>query len=170
MYCINCGNEIPEGQNVCPSCNSQIEKKEEAPSVATPVAPATQTAQTVPAYTYTPRGVSNMKANANNLDKSTKGIALLGFFLFPIGIIFYFLSKKDTPVRAKTALQGSIFGIVTFSVAAVVFIFLVLPVVKRYSLKYMCVTNYPGSYYTYQTYTCHKPDGSELTIMPKEGY
>ncbi len=150
MYCIKCGNEIPENAVICPSCNTPIKKKEEV--------------------IVNNSGQNAGRVNTNSTlsyDSGTKGIATLGLLLPPIGIVFYFLTKKDTPNRAKTALKGAIFGIVTYSLAAVIFIFFVLPIEKKYALKYQCVTNTPGSTYNYQTYTCTHPDGTEIQTIPK---
>lgn len=147
MYCIKCGGEIPEGSDFCPNCNTPMVKKEEPVSV--------EPDNLIQNESYKP------------YDTSTKGMAATGFFLPPVGIIFFFLAKKDTPIRAKTALEGAIFGIVTYALAAVIFIYLVLPVEKKYAIKYQCEKNTPGAVYNYATYTCNHPDGTEIKIIPK---
>lgn len=153
MFCSNCGEDIPEGQNVCPSCGASINN---------PVPNATNTVTTP---INNPESVNTTVVNS--FDVPTKGLGALSLIFPPIGFVFYFISKKETPNRAKAALQGAWFGFVTYAVAALLFIFAILPIVKRYALKYQCVTNTPGAVYDYKTYTCTHPDGKEVQIMPK---
>ncbi len=156
MYCIKCGNEIPDGSTICPNCNETIIQKASIDDeiINRNVEPEANNTNTV-------------KSNHKNYDTSTRGMAATGFFLPPVGLIFYFLSKKDTPVRAKTALEGAIFGLCTYGLAAVIFIFLILPVEKKLTMKYLCETNIPGSIYSFENYTCTHPDGSTQQLLMK---
>ena len=147
MYCIKCGSEIPSGSNSCTNCNTPVTKKESVEIIQANKAP--------------------VKKRGEAYDASTKGMAATGFFLPPVGILFYLFAKKDTPVRAKTALQGALFGIVTYALAAVIFIYLILPIEKKFVLKYQCIKNTPGATYNYSNYTCTHPNGTEVKIIPK---
>lgn len=46
-------------------------------------------------------------------DKPNAGFAVLGFFLPLIGLILYLVWKSETPLKAKSCLNGAIAGFIT---------------------------------------------------------
>ena len=143
MFCLNCGNEINDNDKVCHYCGKEtsVQLEEEIAKE--------ENKEVVKTY-------SN-----DSYDKTTKGMAAGSLLMPPFGIAYYFMSKKDFPNKAHGALEASIFGLVTYTIAALIFVFLVLPIEKNYILKYECEKSVPGSVYTYSTHTCKRPDGSE---------
>lgn len=140
MYCINCAEEIPNGNNTCPKCGTPVVRKEEQIEKVS--------------------SVDNVNNSAvNNFDRISKGLSAFSLIIPPVGFIFYFATKKDTPSKAKSALKAGIFGLVTYAIAAVIFFVFALPLVKRYAFKYECVKNTPGAVYDYKKYQCIHPDG-----------
>lgn len=46
----------------------------------------------------------------NDIDSSSVGFALLGFFIPIVGLILYFVWKESQPLKAKSAGKGALIG------------------------------------------------------------
>lgn len=166
MFCVNCGNEVNEGSKFCSNCGQAI-NNETTPNL-NDVQNNTNNITNFKINENNNANINNLNINgnnnintSNNFDTPSKGLSTGALLLPPLGIAYYFLSKKDFPNKAHGALEASIFGIVTYTVAALIFIFIILPIEKQYIIKYECEKSIPGSVYYDDTHTCKRPDGSE---------
>ena len=85
MFCKNCGKDIAADAKFCPSCGTTV-----AGEAAQPVAPQ-------------PAKVEGEKAT---------GMAILGFLIPIVGVIYYFVKRKENPEKYKPVLWASLGGFV----------------------------------------------------------
>ena len=121
MRCPNCNHEVKEGMLFCQQCGTKIE------AVRTPtevVATPTEAVRTPEEAVATPQAVNLQESiiPPEKLQKSpvknapveggTFGWAVLGFLLFPIGLILFFIWRREYPKRAKSSGKGAFLGLV----------------------------------------------------------
>ena len=107
MRCPNCNHEVKEGMLFCQQCGTKIEAvrtPEEA--VATPQAVNGQEG-TIP-----PEKLQKRPVKKAPVEGGTFGWAVLGFLLFPVGLILFFIWRREHPKRAKSSGKGALFGLV----------------------------------------------------------
>jgi len=110
-YCPNCGTELPEGANACPSCGASVNQ----PAAAAVV---------VPNYDHT------SDFEAEDIEKN-KVFAVLGYLIGLVGIVIVFLGAKDSAYamyHAKQALKIEITAILLGVVTAVLCWTCIVPV------------------------------------------
>ena len=101
MRCPNCNHEVKEGMLFCQQCGTKIE------AVRTPVEAVrtpTEAVRTPEEAVATPQAV--------NGQGGTFGWAVLGFLLFPVGLILFFIWRREHPKRAKSSGKGAFLGLV----------------------------------------------------------
>ena len=121
MRCPNCNHEVKEGMLFCQQCGTKIE------AVRTPtevVATPTEAVRTPEEAVATPQAVNLQESiiPPEKLQKSpvknapveggTFGWAVLGFLLFPIGLILFFIWRREYPKCAKSSGKGAFLGLV----------------------------------------------------------
>ena len=121
MRCPNCNHEVKEGMLFCQQCGMKIE------AVRTPtevVATPTEAVRTPEEAVATPQAVNLQESiiPPEKLQKSpvknapveggTFGWAVLGFLLFPVGLILFFIWRREYPKRAKSSGKGAFLGFV----------------------------------------------------------
>lgn len=121
MRCPNCNHEVKEGMLFCQQCGTKIE------AVRTPVEAVrtpTEAVRTPEEAAATPQAVNLQESiiPPEKLQKSpvknapveggTFGWAVLGFLLFPIGLILFFIWRREYPKRAKSSGKGAFLGLV----------------------------------------------------------
>ena len=119
MRCPNCNHEVKEGMLFCQQCGTKIE------AVRTPtevVATPTEAVRTPEEAVATPQAVNLQESiiPPEKLQKSpvknapveggTFGWAVLGFLLFPIGLILFFIWRREYPKRATSSGKGALLG------------------------------------------------------------
>ena len=107
MRCPNCNHEVKEGMLFCQQCGTKIEAvrtPEEA--VATPQAVNGQEG-TIP-----PEKLQKSPVKNAPVEGGTFGWAVLGFLLFPVGLILFFIWRREHPKRAKSSGKGALLGLV----------------------------------------------------------
>ena len=136
MYCIKCGNEIPDNADRCPNCGESISKTDNNNEVNNVINEDVQS-QIMPEENINNNLTSNNEF-VNSYDVPSNGLAALSLIIPPLGLIYYIKTKKDTPIRSKSALNGFIVGIITYILASTIFIYIILPIEKKYALGYQC--------------------------------
>lgn len=121
MRCPNCNHEVKEGMLFCQQCGTKIE------AVRTPVEAVrtpTEAVRTPEEAVATPQAVNEQEGTipTEKVQKSpvknapeeggTFGWAVLGFLLFPIGLILFFIWRREYPKRAKSSGKGAFLGFV----------------------------------------------------------
>ena len=121
MRCPNCNHEVKEGMLFCQQCGTKIE------AVRTPVEAVrtpTEAVRTPEEAVATPQAVNGQEGTIppEKLQKSpvknapveggTFGWAVLGFLLFPVGLILFFIWRREYPKRAKASGKGAFLGLV----------------------------------------------------------
>ena len=121
MRCPNCNHEVKEGMLFCQQCGTKIE------AVRTPtevVATPTEAVRTPEEAVATPQAVNGQegiiptekvqKSPVKNapVEGGTFGWAVLGFLLFPVGLILSFIWRREYPKRAKASGKGAFLGFV----------------------------------------------------------
>ena len=128
MRCPNCNHEVKEGMLFCQQCGTKIEAvRTPTEAVATPteaVATPTEAVRTPEEAVATPQAVNGQEGTipTEKLQKSpvknapveggTFGWAVLGFLLFPVGLILFFIWRREYPKRAKSSGKGAFLGLV----------------------------------------------------------
>ncbi len=106
MFCSKCGTRLPWADAVQRPSSEQETTAEQA---------------SVPEQALSPAHSSHSVSR----DKPSFGYALQGFIFPVIGLILYFVLRTDTPLRAKSAGHGALWG---FAVQLVVVIVLLISV------------------------------------------
>ena len=121
MRCPNCNHEVKEGMLFCQQCGTKIE------AVRTPVEAVrtpTEAVRTPEEAVATPQAVNGQEGTipTEKVQKSpvknapveggTFGWAVLGFLLFPVGLILSFIWRREYPKRAKASGKGAFLGLV----------------------------------------------------------
>ena len=121
MRCPNCNHEVKEGMLFCQQCGTKIE------AVRTPVEAVrtpTEAVRTPEEAVATPKAVNGQEGTipTEKVQKSpvknapveggTFGWAVLGFLLFPVGLILFFIWRREHPKRAKSSGKGAFLGLV----------------------------------------------------------
>lgn len=114
MRCPNCNHEVKEGMLFCQQCGTKIEAvrtTEEAVRTPEEVVAAPQAVNLqesiIPAEKMQKSPVKN-----NLSEGSAFGWGVLGFLLFPVGLILSFIWRKKYPKRAKSSGKGAFLGFV----------------------------------------------------------
>ena len=121
MRCPNCNHEVKEGMLFCQQCGTKIEAvRTQEEAVRTP----TEAVRTPEEAVSTPQAVNLQEGTipTEKVQKSpvknapveggTFGWAVLGFLLFPIGLILFFIWRREYPKRAKSSGKGAFLGLV----------------------------------------------------------
>jgi len=121
MRCPNCNHEVKEGMLFCQQCGTKIEAvrtQEEAvrtptEAVRTPEeAVATPQAVNLQESTIPTEKVQKSPVKNAPVEGGTFGWAVLGFLLFPVGLILFFIWRREHPKRAKSSGKGALLGLV----------------------------------------------------------
>ena len=126
MRCPNCNHEVKEGMLFCQQCGTKIEAvRTPVEAVRTPVEAVrtpTEAVRTPEEAAATPQAVNGQEGTipTEKVQKSpvknapveggTFGWAVLGFLLFPIGLILFFIWRREYPKRAKSSGKGALLG------------------------------------------------------------
>lgn len=126
MRCPNCNHEVKEGMLFCQQCGTKIEAvrtPEEAVRTPTEAVRTPEEAVRTPTEAVaTPQAVNGQEGTipTEKVQKSpvknapveggTFGWAVLGFLLFPIGLILFFIWRREYPKRAKSSGKGALLG------------------------------------------------------------
>ena len=126
MRCPNCNHEVKEGMLFCQQCGTKIEAvrtPEEAVRTPTEAVRTPEEAVRTPTEAVaTPQAVNLQESiiPPEKLQKSpvknapveggTFGWAVLGFLLFPVGLILFFIWRREYPKRAKSSGKGALLG------------------------------------------------------------
>ena len=126
MRCPNCNHEVKEGMLFCQQCGTKIEAvRTPVEAVRTPVEAVripTEAVRTPEEAVATPQAVNGQEGTipTEKVQKSpvknapveggTFGWAVLGFLLFPIGLILFFIWRREYPKRAKSSGKGALLG------------------------------------------------------------
>ena len=107
MRCPNCNHEVKEGMLFCQQCGTKIE------AVRTPEeAVATPQAVNLQESIIPPEKLQKSPVKNAPVEGGTFGWAVLGFLLFPIGLILFFIWRREYPKRAKSSGKGAFLGLV----------------------------------------------------------
>ena len=107
MRCPNCNHEVKEGMLFCQQCGTKIEAlRTPTEAVATPQAINLQES-IIPTEKLQKSPVKNAP-----VEGGTFGWAVLGFLLFPVGLILSFIWRREYPKRAKASGKGAFLGLV----------------------------------------------------------
>ena len=68
--------------------------------------------------------MNNDNGGTISADSSSKGFAILGFFIPIIGLILYLVYERKQPKRAKSAGKGALIGFITKIVVYIVIVIL----------------------------------------------
>ena len=128
MRCPNCNHEVKEGMLFCQQCGTKIEAvRTPVEAVRTPteaVRTPEEAVRTPTEAVATPQAVNGQEGTipTEKVQKSpvknapveggTFGWAVLGFLLFPIGLILFFIWRREYPKRAKSSGKGAFLGLV----------------------------------------------------------
>ena len=128
MRCPNCNHEVKEGMLFCQQCGTKIEAvRTPVEAVRTPVEAVrtpTEAVRTPEEAAATPQAVNGQEGTipTEKVQKSpvknapveggTFGWAVLGFLLFPVGLILFFIWRREYPKRAKSSGKGAFLGLV----------------------------------------------------------
>ena len=126
MRCPNCNHEVKEGMLFCQQCGTKIEAvrtPEEAVRTPTEAVRTPEEAVRTPTEAVaTPQAVNGQEGTipTEKVQKSpvknapveggTFGWAVLGFLLFPVGLILFFIWRREYPKRAKSSGKGALLG------------------------------------------------------------
>ena len=126
MRCPNCNHEVKEGMLFCQQCGTKIEAvRTPVEAVRTPteaVRTPEEAVRTPTEAVATPQAVNGQEGTipTEKVQKSpvknapveggTFGWAVLGFLLFPIGLILFFIWRREYPKRAKSSGKGALLG------------------------------------------------------------
>ena len=107
MRCPNCNHEVKEGMLFCQQCGTKIE------AVRTPEeAVATPQAVNLQESIIPPEKLQKSPVKNAPVEGGTFGWAVLGFLLFPIGLILFFIWRREYPKCAKSSGKGAFLGLV----------------------------------------------------------
>ncbi len=121
MRCPNCNHEVKEGMLFCQQCGTKIEAvrtpveavQTTVEAVRTPVeAVATPQAVNLQESIIPPEKLQKSPVKNAPVEGGTFGWAVLGFLLFPIGLILFFIWRREYPKRAKSSGKGAFLGLV----------------------------------------------------------
>ncbi|MDR1464974.1 MAG: zinc ribbon domain-containing protein [Oscillospiraceae bacterium] len=131
MFCSKCGKEMADDAALCPFCGANLGaapgQAQQVPPPYTQVPPP-YNYQTAPPYQAP---YYQQQSPPPEPDVPNTGMNVLSCFFPIVGIIFYFVWKDQTPLKAKALLKWAIAGLViSFAVAAVTIVLsIVLPLV-----------------------------------------
>ncbi len=114
MYCMNCGAKCSDQAQFCANCGH--------PLMNANASEGNNSVQHIPA-------ASQNVAKA--ADAPSFGYKILGFFLPVVGLVLYLVWREQTPLRAKSAGKGALWGVITLTALSVIAILLsvVLPTI-----------------------------------------
>lgn len=119
MFCSKCGSQIPEGAAFCVNCGQAV----------TPVPERSQPQYNPPQPQYSgPQYNQYGYQNIPEQDASNAGLAILSFFVPIIGIILYCIWRDQTPLKAKSCLNGALTAIIlgaVFGILGIILVFLI---------------------------------------------
>lgn len=118
MFCPKCGQDVVDGSQMCPTCGQSLV----ATSDSAPVMDAVQ-----PTVSPSPEVNEPAQVMANETEtmvsptaKGGIGWAILGFFIPIVGLILFFIWKKDKPGDAKMAGIGALISVILGIVLVVI--------------------------------------------------
>lgn len=115
MYCMNCGADCPDTEQLCANCKQKLNIKNSSNSKQS--------------------SKENPAAPQDNMDKTDTPswiYAIVGFIFPLIGLILYLVWRIQTPRRAKSVGKGTLLGAVTLIVLyAVTFVLYIAPAVTN---------------------------------------
>lgn len=125
-FCNNCGTQVADHINVCPSCGSAIYNYNNG-AYQQPNMGYQQPYQQYPPYQqpyppYQQQPYYGKRVDPN--DAPSGGFAALGFFFPLIGLILYLVWKDESPLKAKSCGKGALAGFlvsVGLSILSVIF-------------------------------------------------
>lgn len=122
MYCKNCGGEVPHNAKFCPYCGTECgDNYFDEPPVASCEREAVDPVDNGRIYGY-----EEPKRTDEASDTGRFAWAVLGFFFPVVGLVLYFVMRKNKPRTAKKTLIGAIVG---FAVETACFIFYLITVI-----------------------------------------
>ena len=145
MFCNNCGSQIPDGNNFCPSCGKQCG-----------TAPAATAGSGVPAPGFSSR-VNDPEIVAA-VKKNRKAAGVFAFFLVPlplIGFIVYSIASQNMEM-GSAILYGSI-------ISAVFLVFALIGLIKDRAQK-----SYEAVVTDKKTHNTYRHSNSENSSMVTE--
>jgi hypothetical protein len=114
-YCTSCGLIIKKKAVICPKCGVPQDNVSIIEDVQT--------------YDET---INNNRDD----DKSSIGLAILGFWMPLLGFILYLFWKEETPKRAKSCGRGALLGfIVWMTLIVAIIVFIVSKAWQNYGLE-----------------------------------
>lgn len=119
MFCKNCGQEMNDGMQFCPNCNTPVAAENAAPQQpynAQPPYGAPQQPYAQQPYVQQPYGMPPVSQEPASL-----GLRFVCWLIPIVGIILYFVKKDEKPVYAKQCLKASIISIIVNTVLVSVF-------------------------------------------------
>lgn len=111
-FCNNCGTQVADHINICPSCGSAIYNYNNG-AYQQPNMGYQQPYQQYPPYQqqyppYQQQPYYGKRVDPN--DAPSGGFAALGFFFPLIGLILYLVWKDESPLKAKSCGKGALAG------------------------------------------------------------
>ena len=116
MYCPGCGKQITVNDHYCPYCGKQLNSDQQPSYTVTEPQYQGQYSAGNPNYNYRPD-----YGHVNGDDAPSIGYSIISVFVPIIGIILYFLFKRNYPNRAQACGIAALIGflinlIIVFSV------------------------------------------------------
>lgn len=105
-FCTKCGAQMQDTDFACAQCGMSVNQPQGDPNQG---------------YNqgYNPNYNQGYQQNYN--DAPSTGYAVLGFFIPIVGLILYFVEKDKTPLKAKSALKGAIWGFAIGVVGSIIY-------------------------------------------------
>lgn len=100
-FCSNCGAQLPEGANACPSCGTLQNNSNNQHNSNNQYQ---QNNQQYNSQQYNQGGAPE--------DKGGFGWSLLGFCIPLVGLILYLVWKDNKPITAKAAGKGALISVI----------------------------------------------------------
>jgi hypothetical protein len=102
MYCSKCGKELRDGEKFCGACGTAVGTNGQNLTL-----PSSHYSELDPKQFY-----GNEQYATNLRDSGGWGWWLLGLLLGFVGLILYFVWRRDYPNRARSVLRGFFCGVV----------------------------------------------------------
>ena len=122
-YCTNCGMQLPDSARACGNCGKfVVEVDENTPAWERKYCTQCCTKVELSANFCSNCGRSLAVVKEPKEDKKSIGWGILGFFIPLFGLFLALLWRKESPLKAKSVLIGSLvsLGIIVIATVAVV--------------------------------------------------